>query len=84
MKADAKELWIDMVRENWPGISNEDADLVLWNATCFPFGRPDRVAKDLREMYARSNGNPMLAVAMAEADIEAEMKKYREDKKNAS
>lgn len=69
----AQQTWFDLVRKHWPGINDDEADLVLWNATCFPFGTVDQVTSNIIEMHARSGGDPREAVNLAVADITREL-----------
>lgn len=69
--------WIELVRECWPGISDGDAESVLFNATCFPFGTVEQVQASLREKYAQSGGIPERALAIAIEEIDAAMAELR-------
>lgn len=72
----AQQTWFELVRKHWPGITDEDVELVLWNATCFPFGSVEQVTAQLIEKYQQSNGSPEYAVAIADREMNEEMKRY--------
>lgn len=39
----------DKVRGIYPGLSDDEVDDLLWNATGFPLARPDEVLRQLQE-----------------------------------
>jgi hypothetical protein len=73
----AQQTWFELVRKHWPGISDDGVELVLWNATCFPFGNVEQVTAQLIEKYQQSSGNPEYAVAIAMKEMDDEMARYR-------
>jgi hypothetical protein len=73
---DQEQTWIQLVRDNWPGISDEDADMVLWNATCFPFGTEAQVTKHIQEKCVQSNGDPVTAVDIAHRELDEAMRRH--------
>ena len=42
---------VEAVREFFPAVAEKDYGELLYNATCYPFGGPEDVARQLREMY---------------------------------
>jgi len=41
--------WLDLVRKYLPGISDEYADFILWEKTCFPMGDKKTIEKQIKE-----------------------------------
>lgn len=39
----------DTVEANFPGLTDKELDSLLWGATCFPFGSPEQICRQLRE-----------------------------------
>lgn len=75
--------WVDRINEIWPGLSAEDIDLVLWNATCYPFGSVERVYADLVKARDMSGGNPRKAVDVFMAEMDAIWDEMRKREKAA-
>jgi hypothetical protein len=42
--------WIELVKEYFPNISDEEADFILWEQTAFPMGGFDVVRQQLQEL----------------------------------
>lgn len=72
-----QQTWMELVRENWPGISDEDAERVLFNATCFPFGTEELVVWHLKQKYQQSGGDPDRAMTIALEELDAAMAEIR-------
>lgn len=64
-----KATWLDLVYRFWGPCSNEDADTLLWNCTCFPFGSPLMVARQLKDIKERSGGNITNAVDIVDKEM---------------
>ncbi len=47
--------WIELVREYFPNCTDIEADFILWEKTCFPFGPVEMVKNQLLEL--KDNGN---------------------------
>jgi len=62
--------WRDSVRQYWPNASDEEADGILWNCTCFPFGAPEKIKEQLSNLARRSGGNVSRAQVLAFKDLE--------------
>jgi hypothetical protein len=67
--------WLEAVHKLWPGITDEEADAVLWSATAFPMADPKTVIKQV--MRARRVGRGMVrpAILRAERDMDQAMRK---------
>jgi len=48
--------WVDLVRKYLPGISDEYADYILWEKTCYPMGDKEMVEKQIKEFAKTSRG----------------------------
>lgn len=69
--------WVELVQRHWPGISDEDANNVLWNATCFPMGDAELVEEQIKEAYVKGNGNVAQAIAVVEDEMFEEFKRFK-------
>lgn len=47
--------WIDLVRKYFPNATDEEADFILWEKTCFPFGNVSQVEKQIKEFKVYKN-----------------------------
>jgi len=70
--------WRDLVRQYWPSVTDEEADSILWNCTCFPFGSLERVREQLAELARRSGGDVGKAQALAFRDLEEALEKVKD------
>ena len=53
--------WAEMVRKHFPEAEDEYVDYLLWEKTCFPFGKPEQVEKQLIDLVCMMTlwpGNP--------------------------
>lgn len=69
--------WVELVKQHWPGISDTDANEVLWNATCFPMGTVEMVEEQIKEAYIKGSGNVGQAIAILEDEMFEEFKRYK-------
>jgi hypothetical protein len=69
--------WVELVQRHWPNISPEDANELLWNATCFPMGSADDIEQQIKEAYIKGNGNVSQAIAVVEDEMYEEFKRYK-------
>jgi hypothetical protein len=69
--------WIELVKKHWPNISDEGADHLLWNVTCFPMGSAELVEQQLIEAFNSSNGNIDLAVELVMQELDEEFAKHQ-------
>lgn len=42
--------WLDLVRKYFPGISDEEADFILWERTAYPMAGVETVEEQLKEL----------------------------------
>lgn len=47
---------LDFVRKYIPGISDEYADFILWEKTCFPMGDKETIEKQIKEFAKTLRG----------------------------
>ena len=66
----------------WPGVSDTDMDLLLWNTTSFPCGNDDHIIDQLERAHASSNGNVTKAVCDAIDEVRRIMTQIPQDKLN--
>ena len=69
--------WIELVKKHWPNISNESANELLWNATCFPMGDAEIIEAQLIEAYTKSKGDVGYAIALVEEEMWEEFKRFK-------
>lgn len=69
--------WIDLAKRIFGTHSDKEAHDLLWFATCFPFGSILHVARQLKDLRIRSNGNFDVAMAIADKEMEEAMQEIR-------
>lgn len=69
--------WVELVQRHWPGISPEDANDVLWSATCFPMGDADTIEAQVKQAYFKGHGDVGLAIAQVEDEMFEEFKRHK-------
>jgi hypothetical protein len=69
--------WNDLVQSIWPNVTAEQAEILLWETTCFPMGTAEDVERQLRENYQRSGGDVDLIVKLVYADIDQHIQENR-------
>lgn len=69
--------WVNLVQKHWPDISAEDANQILWNATCFPMGSADQIEEQIKQAYTKGNGNVGQAIAIVEDQMFEEFKRLK-------
>jgi hypothetical protein len=74
---DEKATWLDLARSVVGDLSEEDCRDLLWNATCYPFGSPEQVAKTLRESWDGGGKTVAGAIDYATAELDRAMDEYR-------
>lgn len=70
---------IDAIKETWKDLPEENYDDLLMGATCFPFGDPEEIKKQLIEIGEKSNYNLGFALEIAWIEMKVEMRKCREE-----
>lgn len=45
------ECCVDLLNKYFPDVPEKDAVNILWSATSFPFGSPERVEDQLKEFF---------------------------------
>ena len=66
---------VDAVRKYYPDLPEENYCDLLMGATCFPFGTPSKIAGQLARLRKKTDGSLQAALAFADAETEASMKK---------
>jgi hypothetical protein len=69
--------WVELVQKHWPNISPEDANELLWNATCFPMGDAETIELQIIQAYQKGNGNVSQAIAIVEDEMYEEFKRHK-------
>lgn len=63
------EKCVEAVRKYFPNLSQEDYGELLMGATCFPFGPPEMVEAQLKELQEKTDGSLLGALAFADAEL---------------
>jgi len=53
-------------KQIWPGLSNQELDIVLWSCTTFPSGNEDDILAVLKDAYLKSGGDLLQALHQAD------------------
>ncbi len=59
----------NLVDRYYPHFTDEDKMDLLWSATCFPFGFPEQLEPQLRELRRRTDGSLNAAKAFADTSM---------------
>lgn len=59
---------VDAVKTYWPDLREEQCAILLWGATCFPFGTGEQTAAQVKEMAEKSGCDLGKALAIAAGD----------------
>jgi len=57
---------LDAVQKHWPDLTPSEAHTLLWEATCFPFGRPEQIEAQVEILARRSRRNLGFALRIAD------------------
>ena len=72
----------DLMNRFYPHLSDDDKMDLLMSATCFPFGGPEELEPQLRELRRRTDGSLNAAKAFADRSMSKAhdyvMRRYRE------
>jgi hypothetical protein len=49
----------------WPGLSDVERHLLLWNGTCYPCGSGEQTAAQLKDLAEKSGGDLEKALTIA-------------------
>lgn len=63
----------EFIEDIWPGLTEEEAVRLLWNATCFPFGTREKAREQLCGKYEQSGGDIDKAIEIAHQETDAAM-----------
>ena len=68
---------IDAAKRHYPDFSDEEVGALLMNATCFPFGSPELVERQIIEVRQNTDGSLQSAIDFAHEELDREMNKFR-------
>jgi len=68
------EKCVAAVKKYWPNLPEEKYPELLWNATCFPFGDHEMVARQVKEMAIEAKHDLDRALAIAGAEMTKAMR----------
>lgn len=63
--------WIALAKRIWPGISSNEADVLLWSCTTYPVGSDTEVEHALKDAYMKSGGDVFQALVLADQELTA-------------
>lgn len=66
----------DLMLKYYPHLSDADKGHLLMNCTCFPFGGPDLIEKQLIELKANTDGSLNEAMAYAESQMDKQLAEH--------
>lgn len=69
--------WLEFARQHWPGISDDDAERILWECTAFPFADVETVKRQILESHSGSGGDVDLAISQSHAALDQAMSEQR-------
>ena len=64
--------WLELVHEYYPGVSDDEANALLWGGTCYPFGKEGQVREQLLAHVAAGCKTPDDAIARAHEESHKE------------
>lgn len=67
----------EAAQRHYPALSAEERWELLWGATCFPFGGPDMVEKQLIALKQTTDGSLGAALALADEETDAAMRNLK-------
>jgi hypothetical protein len=69
--------WADLVKKYYPEVSEEVAEMLLWETTCFPMGSPQQVENNLKENVAEYGQDIQKCIDGVYAKLTEEMSRAR-------
>ena len=69
--------WVELVQKHWPNINAEQANELLWNATCFPMGSAEEIELQIISAYQKGQGSVSQAIAIVEEEMYEEFKRHK-------
>ena len=61
----------------YPNLSDEERGEILMSATCFPFGGPEDVEEQLKELIEKTDGTLMGALCFAEQEMDKQWEDFK-------
>lgn len=74
---------IDAVKKHYPNLPKKDYGELLMSATAFPFGQPEYIEKQLKELKRKTDGTLDGAIAYTHQQLHRAMAKIRKRKQAA-
>jgi hypothetical protein len=68
---------IELARKYYPHLNDEDLGDLLIETTCFPFGNPEKVEKNLIELIENTDGTLEGAIEFANEQMQEEWAKHK-------
>jgi hypothetical protein len=69
--------YIDLVKKHWPEVSDEVADMILWEMTAFPFASVEHTEKQIIEIRELSGGDIQKACDICMKKTDEAMEEHR-------
>ena len=73
------EKCVELVNQYYPDLSEEEQGHLLMSATCFPFGDPEDVERQLKELKEKTDGTLHGAIAFVADEMDAAIAQGRID-----
>ena len=67
----------NLIDQYYPDLSNGDQYELLFGATCFPFGGPESIEPQLKELIENTDGSLQAALCYANNQLDESMKRYK-------
>jgi hypothetical protein len=65
--------WFDVVKRVHPGATEDDASVLLWSASCYPFGSLRQVWRSLRKAWEGGGRTVVGAINFAHEELDRAM-----------
>jgi hypothetical protein len=72
------EKCVEAVKKWYPELPEDQWDDLLMDATCFPFGSPEMVEKQLKELREKTDGTLGGAIIFANEEMDKEYRQYKD------
>ena len=69
------------VERHYPHLTEAERCEILMGATCFPFGSPESIEEQLVELKEKTDGTLRGALVFASAEMDRQMREFREAQK---
>lgn len=68
---------VDAAKRHYPQLNDREIGILLFEATCFPFGSPEQVEEQLVSLKAKTDGSLGAALQLADEETDMAMRDFR-------